>query len=79
MNAKQQYLRRLGLEIRRRREGCGLSQESFAVVVSLHRTYIGAIERGERNISVGSLLPIARALNLTLAQLLNFAESGGSR
>lgn len=79
MNAEEQYLRRLGHEIRRRRESHGFSQESFAEVVGLHRTYVGAIERGERNITIGSLLPIARALNLTIAQLLVSAESGGPR
>jgi transcriptional regulator with XRE-family HTH domain len=79
VNSEEQYLRRLGLEIRRHRQGRGLSQESFAEVVGLHRTYVGAIERGERNITIGSLLPIAKALNMTIAQLLTSAESGGSR
>lgn len=54
----------------RLRQNAGLSQESFADKCNLHRTYIGAIERGERNITVNTLARIAEALNINPADLL---------
>jgi transcriptional regulator with XRE-family HTH domain len=48
----------------------GLSQEEFADVCGYHRTYIGAIERGERNITISTLEAIATALNLDVKELL---------
>lgn len=61
---------RLGLNIRRFREAQGLSQEGLAVLADLHRTYIGQIERSEKNISIRSLERIARALNVAIEDLL---------
>lgn len=61
---------RLGLNIRRLRESQGLSQEGLAVLADLHRTYIGQIERSEKNISIRSLERIARALNVAIGDLL---------
>ncbi len=48
----------------------GLSQEELAFKSGLHRTYIGAVERGERNITIKSLELIADALNVNLTTLL---------
>jgi transcriptional regulator with XRE-family HTH domain len=56
--------------IRRRRIALGLSQEEFADVCGYHRTYIGAIERGERNITLSTLESIATALKLDVKNLL---------
>ena len=65
---------RLGRTIRRLRRTAGLSQESFADKCKVHRTYMGAVERGETNISLDNLERIAKALNLTAGQLLLEAE-----
>ncbi len=53
-----------GKTVRKLREARGLSQEAFADVCGLHRTYIGGIERGERNIGLLNVLRIARALGV---------------
>lgn len=52
----------LGQNLRRRRKSLNLTQEAFAERCGLHRTYIGAIERGERNITLSTLASIALAL-----------------
>lgn len=59
-----------GKTVRRFREQQGLSQEALADLSHLHRTYIGGIERGERNIGLLNLLRIAKALNILPGQLL---------
>ncbi len=65
---------RLGRVIRDRRSNLGYSQESFAEVVNLHRTYVGSVERGERNISLQNLVRIADALGVRLSTLIEEAE-----
>jgi transcriptional regulator with XRE-family HTH domain len=50
------------------------SQEEFAHVSGLHRTYIGQIERGEKNISFGNLVKVAGVLGVTLSELLTGLE-----
>ncbi len=52
----------------------GLSQETFAERCGLHRTYIGAIERGERNITLDTLNEIAIALGVSSAELISTSE-----
>ena len=47
----------------------GYSQESFADACGLHRTYVGAIERGERNVSIDNIARIADALGVHIADL----------
>lgn len=64
----------LGKAIRRRRLELGLSQEGLADVAKLHRTYMGAVERGERNLTIQSLLRIAEALGTSASALLREAE-----
>jgi transcriptional regulator with XRE-family HTH domain len=61
--------------VRRLRTEAGLSQESFADACGLHRTYIGSIERGERNVSLDNVERIACALGVSIATL--FAPAGG--
>ena len=58
----------------RRREG--LSQEALAAKAGLHRTYIGSVERSERNLTLSSLEAISTALRVTLPQLLSSDGSG---
>ncbi|MBA3617869.1 MAG: helix-turn-helix transcriptional regulator, partial [Rubrobacteraceae bacterium] len=63
MNNDPQVL--LGERVRELRSGLGLSQEKLADVSGLHRTYIGAIERGERNVSLRNIVRLAQALDTT--------------
>lgn len=56
--------------VRARRKAAGLSQESFADACGLHRTYIGSIERAERNVSLDNIERISRALGVAGWELL---------
>jgi len=60
----------LSTNLKKFRKELDLSQESFAHKCDLHRTYIGAIERGERNVTLSSLETIALALNIDVPTLL---------
>lgn len=60
----------LGARIRELREGIGISQEELADIAGLHRTYIGSVERGERNVSLQNIVLIARSLKTTPSALL---------
>jgi transcriptional regulator with XRE-family HTH domain len=53
----------LGRNLREYRQARGLSQEAFADVLGVHRTYMGSIERGERNLTLRSLEKIATRLD----------------
>ena len=63
-------LLRLGKRIRQLREARGLSQQQFAIVSGVHRTYIGHLERGKKNLSFTTLERVAVALGITVAQLV---------
>ena len=63
--------RRLGTNLRRLREEQGYSQEAFADVLGYHRTYMGGIERGERNLTLKSVERIAAKLKLDPLTLLS--------
>lgn len=56
--------------VRTLRQTRGLSQEAFADDCGLHRTYVGAIERGQRNITLSSVEALATALDISPAALL---------
>lgn len=60
----------LGSRIRELRKARGLSQEDFAAQCGLDRTYIGGIERGERNVAVRNLALIAKSLGISMSELL---------
>jgi transcriptional regulator with XRE-family HTH domain len=60
----------LGRRIRSRRQALGFSQEELAARVGLHRTYVGSLERGERNVSLENILRIAKALAVDPGDLM---------
>jgi transcriptional regulator with XRE-family HTH domain len=60
---------RLGKALRQKRTKLGVSQETFADMCQLDRTYIGGIERGERNVALVNIEKIAKTLRLSIAQL----------
>jgi len=63
--------RTVGRNLRRYREARGLSQEAFAEVVGVHRTYMGGLERGERNLTLRSLERIATIIGVDPLKLLS--------
>lgn len=60
----------VGINLRAYRQRRGLSQEAFADVVGVHRTYMGGLERGERNLTLRSLERIAATLDVDPLELL---------
>ena len=61
---------RVGEQIKKARLQAGISQEELSFRSGLHRTYISDVERGNRNLTIKSLVAIARALKTTPAELL---------
>jgi transcriptional regulator with XRE-family HTH domain len=61
----------VGRNLRARRQAKELSQEEFADAIGVHRTYLGDVERGERNISLQRLERIALELNIEARSLLD--------
>ena len=71
MKAPPSQLRRIVADnVRRLRAALTLSQEGLAAEAGLHRTYVGAIERAERNLSLDNIERLAQALRVTPAELL---------
>ncbi|HDS1227081.1 helix-turn-helix domain-containing protein [Stenotrophomonas maltophilia] len=64
---------RLGTAIRTSRMATGWSQERFADAISMHRAYYSAIERGEKNITLGTLVRLAKGLGVKPSELLTAA------
>lgn len=60
----------LARNLRALRERRRLSQEALADLAGLHRTYVGSVERGERNVSIDNIQRLAEALGVTPANLL---------
>jgi transcriptional regulator with XRE-family HTH domain len=71
MAKRHPVLTAFGLNVRKRRESKGLTQEALAEKADLDQTYISGIERGIRNPSVLSIAKIAKALGVSLSQLTN--------
>ena len=66
-----------GERVRELRLAKGLSQEDLASRANVHRTYLGGIERGERNPSLKNIAAIAEALNVTLSELFQLERTSG--
>jgi transcriptional regulator with XRE-family HTH domain len=73
----EDLLKRFGQRIRQLRTQKGWSQEAFADVCGVHRTYMGHLERGEKNVSFRSILRIADALGITLSEFFVGLQNGG--
>jgi transcriptional regulator with XRE-family HTH domain len=69
MRKKHPALIKLGKRIRELRKAKGFSQENFAYEVGLDRTYMGSVERGERNIAAINLIRIAKTLKVEVGDL----------
>ena len=71
MRAKDnRFLKLFGSNVRRTREAAGITQEELASRAGLHRTYIGGLERGERNVGLINLAKLALALHVEPADLV---------
>jgi transcriptional regulator with XRE-family HTH domain len=71
--------RRLGANLRALRLQRGLSQEAFADMLGIHRTYIGGLERGERNVTLRTVERLAAHLGVDVSSLLGVPPAGGQR
>jgi len=68
---EEKILKLLGKNVKKCRLANNLSQEELAKKAGLHRTYIGGIERGERNVSLLNIEKIAKALKIKVIKLLH--------
>ncbi len=66
----KKYLQLFGARVRTLRKQAGFSQEDFALEIGLDRTYMGGVERGERNLALLNIRKIARGLKITESELL---------
>jgi len=60
---------KFGKRIRQLRKAQGYSQEEFADIVGVHRTYMGSIERGEKNITIATAKKISEGLKIPLSNI----------
>lgn len=71
MAKRMDILVSFGQRVRELRHQKGWSQEDLALACDLDRTYVGGIERGERNVALRNIARIAHALEMSLAQLMS--------
>lgn len=71
---KKEVLIKFGNRVREERLSRGLTQEALAERAGLHRTYVGMIERGEKNITLQNIERIAKALDIPIDKLMKFGE-----
>jgi transcriptional regulator with XRE-family HTH domain len=74
--AEEELAKKFGELVRRLRVEKSYSQEELSFRVGLHQTYVSSVERGERNVTIGTADRIARALGTTLANLFRELERG---
>ena len=67
-------LQEFGNKIKKLRLEKNISQEKLSFLTGFHRTYIGMIERGERNISLTNMAVFAKVFELNLSQLIDFSD-----
>lgn len=67
---KKEILKKFGDKVREERLKKKLSQEQLADLAGVHRTYIGMIERAEKNITLENIEKLAKALKITLSKLM---------
>lgn len=68
--SKKSILVKFGENVRRLRKSNGLSQEQLSFKADMHRTYIGMIERAEKNVTLSNIEKIAKALEVEVSELL---------
>jgi transcriptional regulator with XRE-family HTH domain len=66
--------KRIGDAVRKRREALGVSQEGFADQIPMHRTYYGAVERGEKNLQLSTLERVCASLDVPMWEVIRDAE-----
>jgi transcriptional regulator with XRE-family HTH domain len=71
-NLQRQFQILLGKKIREEREKMGVSQERLGKLAKVHRTYVGMVERGEKNITIANMHKFAQALGLQVRDLIDF-------
>jgi transcriptional regulator with XRE-family HTH domain len=69
MSKKEEILIAFGKRVKEERLKVGISQEELAARAGVHRTYIGMVERAEKNITLINIEKIAKALNITISEL----------
>jgi len=70
----EQLISEFGQRIKQLRNDKNLSQEKLSFATGFHRTYIGMIERGERNISLTNMAVFAKVFEMTISELLDFSS-----
>jgi len=78
-HTKDSLLVQFGMRVRELRKAARLSQEQLALQSELDRSYVGQVERGERNISLKNIEKLARALHVAPYELLQFPPCGFPR
>jgi transcriptional regulator with XRE-family HTH domain len=66
----QDFQKKIGKQIRDLRSKRGWSQEEFADICSIHRGHMGQIERGEKDVSISTLIKVGKGLGMTVSALL---------
>ena len=72
--AKGNIRERFGFAVKDRREALGLTQEAFAELAGIHRTYLSDIERGTRNVSLVNIERVTQGLSMTISELFRAVE-----
>lgn len=74
MTIQVSFQQAFGLAVRARRTKLGLSQDELANRTGLHRTYVGSVERGQRNVSLVNIVALAAGLGMSASKLMREAE-----